>query len=205
MRQRWAWVGVLLVGVALLWAFTGAAGTASSLFTPRYKAGETILFKVETETTCWWCSCSCGTPACAETQVLSWRVVDSSGKTLYSVVHDAPVAATGWQGSWTQVDSAGAAAAAGYYTLYVDTSVGTLSLCVRIYDPCNSCGQFPCCGCQENSTITNCCCRTSLVLVPAETGCFAPFFFFGWPCHGGCSGGTPCGCSGWTAPCTHCP
>jgi hypothetical protein len=56
-----------------------------------------------------------------------WAGDNSSGQTIYMVVHDAPVAASIWQGNWAQINSTGVAIPAGEYMLYVDTSVGTLS------------------------------------------------------------------------------
>ena len=217
MKARWATLGVLLVAVVLLAASSASAGTSSSLFSPRYKVGEPVLFKVETESTCWWCCSSCGQPACPAVTISGWRVADSAGRVIYTVVHDALVASSTWQGSWSQVDSAGAAVAAGYYTLYVDTSVGTLSLCVRITDPCGCCGwQWGCtsCGCDDNHTITNCNCKTSLVLVPVESPCGCGQDLFGWLPFGNCgcasssncscASSSNCGCAS-SSPCTHCP
>jgi len=226
-KKRFVWSGVVLVGLLVIAAVMGAASTSSSVWYGRYRVGETILFKVEDEPRGWWgCCCEC---TCSETQILGWHIASSSGQTIYTVVHDAPVAASIWQGSWSQINSSAAAAQAsaqaaasatataqassaagtstsstyasgaavppGYYILYVDTSVGTLSRCLYLYDPCcgccwgwSSCGWSSCgwsrCGCGSQSTITSCCCRTSLVWVEEETPCC--HLFFRWPCCSSC-------------------
>ena len=218
MRKRLIWGSVVLVGLVLL---ATAASTAASSFSTwygrytlsssstwygRYTLGATISFKVEGQQRCsWGCCCSCCQPSCTETQVTGWRVADASGSVIYSVVHDAPVLASTWQGSWTQIDSGGASVSAGSYTLYVDTSVGTLSRCLYLYEPCcgsccssSCCGSSRCgcgwglcswgwsrcgwsrCGCGQQSTITSCGCRTSLVLVKESTSCCYSRSL--WPC-----------------------
>jgi len=148
----------------------------------RFKLGESIQFRVDDSTTWFWGCCSC-----PETLVLGWRVVTTSEQVTYSVIHDAPVSASTWLGTWTQVDIAGIAVPAGQYKLYVDTSVGTLSLCFTLYDPCacSWCGCTTCCACDDVSIITNCGCRTALVLANScQTGCFSFPFFWGWGCCG---------------------
>jgi len=86
--------------------------------------------------------------------------------------------------------ASGAFVPPGYYILYVDTSVGTLSRCLYLYDPCCGCcwGWSSCgwsrCGCGSQSTITSCCCRTSLVWVEEEQPCC--HLFFRWPCCSSC-------------------
>lgn len=206
MRKRFVWGSVVLVGLVLLAA--AASTTASSFSTRygRYTLGETILFRVEDQQRCGWglCGCCCQ-PPCAETQVMGWRVADASGNIVYSVVHDVPVLASTWQGSWAQIDSGGASVSAGSYTLYVDTSVGTVSRCFYLYEPCcgsccssSCCGWSRCgcgwgfcswgwsrcgwsrCGCGQQSTITSCGCRTSLVLVKQSTSCCYSRSL--WPC-----------------------
>jgi hypothetical protein len=112
---------------------------------------------------------------------------NSSGQTIYMVVHDAPVAASIWQGNWAQMDSIGATIPAGEYMLYVDTSVGTLSRSFKVYDPCCGCWGcwWSCNWCNENSSITtNCYCRTSLVLLKETPDCCWPFFR--WSCNPCC-------------------
>ena len=221
-KKRFVWPGVVLVGLLVIVAVMGAASTSSSVWYGRYRVGETILFKVEDEPRGWWgCCCQC---TCSETQILGWHIASSSGQTIYTVVHDAPVPASIWQGSWSQINSSAAAAQAsaqaaasatataqassaagtstssayasgasvppGYYTLYVDTSVGTLSRCFYLYDPCCGCcwGWSSCgwsrCGCGSQSTITSCCCRTSLVWVEEEQP--SCHLFFRWPCCSSC-------------------
>jgi hypothetical protein len=173
--------------VVVLASFAVSA-TTSSLFGTRFNLGTPIQFQVEDSTTWWWGCCSC-----PPSQVLGWRVTTSAGAIVYSVIHDVPVPAAAWVGTWTQVDMNAQAVTAGMYVLYVDTSAGMLSRCFTLYDPCG-CGSCysPCwsCACQEVPTITECACRTSLVFVDTCTsGCFS---LFGWlgcgcaPCGGGC-------------------
>jgi hypothetical protein len=178
--KRWLVVACVL---ALVLASFAASAASSSLFGNRFKLGTDVQFRVEDSTTWWWGCCSC-----SASQVLGWRVTTSSGLVVYSVVHDAPVAASAWVGTWTQMDIDAKAVVAGSYVLYVDTSAGTLSRCFTLYDPCGcaSCST-PCwsCACQEVSTITTCSCQTTLVFVDTcTTGCLP---FFGWfGCPGGC-------------------
>ena len=181
--KRWAVVACVL---ALLVGSFAASATSSSLFGSRFKLGTEIQFRVQDNTTWWWGCCSC-----SESQILGWRVTTSSGLVVYSVVHDAPVPASAWAGTWTQVDINAKAVASGQYVLYVDTSVGTLSRCFTLYDPCGGCSSCstPCwsCACQEVSTITTCSCQTTLVFVDTcTTGCLP---FFGWLGCSSCSGG----------------
>lgn len=238
MRRRWISVVCVLAAVCLL-AVVAATAASSTLSGTRFKLGETIQFQVQDTTTWWWGCC-----AISESLILGWRIVDSTGQAVYSVVHDAPVAASLWQGTWLQMDTsqvravaaatavasaeaeaeataeataeasavasaqalavsqsaAGAAAhataAVGAYTLYVDTSVGTLSRCFTIYDPCTRCGWTPACrtcACNQVTSITGCASRTTLVFVnTSRSRCVS---LFGW--FGSCS--SPCN------PCTTCP
>lgn len=188
MRSTWARIGwvVVLLSVAL----AGSAAADSSLFGVRYNLGEEIRFAVEDSTTWWWGCCSC-----EESLVLGWRVVNSAQQVVYSVIHDAPVASSIWQGSWLQVDMNGLQVAAGQYKLLVDTSVGTLSRCFSLRDPCACtwCAS-PCtsCVCEDVPTITTCACSTSLRFVQdCEWGCF-PFFW--WGCSS-CSSSPRTSCS----------
>jgi hypothetical protein len=185
-KRRWVLVGCALVlSVALAAVATQAATT---LFGTRFNVGEEIQFKVEDSTTWWW-GCCC---PCEDTSILGWRITNLSGIVVYSVIHDAPVAASVWLGAWNQTDINGTAVGAGQYMLVVDTTAGTLSRCFSIYDPCG-CG--PCttcysCACEQVSSISSCACKTSLVFVDTCTNCF-PFFFglFGCcssPCTSGC-------------------
>ncbi len=187
MKHRWIGASVLLVGLVLVVTLTATATTYSN-WSGNYKLGETVLFKVNSQQLWWWGCCCCNQqPTCPTVQISGWHVADSTGKTVYKVVFDQPVAATSWQGSWGQVDSSNKAVPAGYYMLYVDTSVGTLSHYIRIYDPCSCCWSWywSCNACGEVPSITNCGCRTSLVLLKnvEKTSC-RPLFW--WPC------GNPC-------------
>lgn len=187
--RRWLTRGSIVLLVLLMMAVVvGQATTTAS--SGRYRVGETIQFKVQNTTSGWWwgnCCCQC---TCSETQILGWHIANSSGQTVYMVVHDAPVAASIWQGNWAQIDSVGAAIPVGEYMLYVDTSVGTLSRSFKLYDPCSCCGwccnwYWNCNWCNETSTITtNCYCRTSLVLLEEAQDCCWPFFR--WSCNPCC-------------------
>lgn len=185
MVSRLARIGSLILAMVLVTSLMGLS--ASTLFGTRFEMGEEIQFKIEDSTTWWWGCCSCETSL-----VLGWRIVNASEQAIYSVIHDAPVASSIWQGSWMQVDSMGVAVPAGQYKLYVDTSVGTLSRCFTIYDacacswcttPCNSCVT-----CEDVTSVTNCSCRTTLVFVEdCQFGCF-PLFQWGCStCNSGCS------------------
>jgi len=181
MKHSLGRVAVVLVAVLVLSAIAVQAGSMYTTWTGRYKIGETVAFKIVDSGGGWWSCGQCNT--CGQSQILGWHIADSSGQTIYTVVHDAPVPSSSWQGTWTQVDANGAAVAAGTYTLYVDTSVGTLTRFIKLYDPCNSCTWgwgWSCNTCQETATIvTNCYCRTSLVLQKETTTCGWPFW---WPC-----------------------
>ena len=181
-KKRIVWRSSVVIGLVLLAVAVSATASAFSTSYGRYKLGETILFKIEDQQRCGWgCCCNCCQPACTQTQVLGWRIADSSGNIVYSMVYDVAVLASTWQGSWSQVDSVGAAVAAGSFTLYVDTSAGTLSRCLYLYDPCcGCCWGWSRCGCGQKTTITNCCCSTSLVFVQQSTSCC--FSLFRWPC-----------------------
>lgn len=185
MRSKWARISWVILFLSLM---VGSAAMASSLFGTSYDLGEEIQFKVNDSTTWLWGCCSC-----EESLVLGWRIVNTSEQVVYSVIHDAPVPSSLWQGSWLQLDLNGAAVAAGQYKLYVDTSVGTLSRCFTVRDPCACSWCYsPCttCVCEEIASITTCACRTALVFVEdCVPGCF-PFFL--WGCS---STSTSTGCS----------
>jgi len=184
-RHRWALVACMLV---LTLAVVGVVATpATTLFGTRYQVGETIVFEVEDTTTWWWGCCSCDS-----TQIYGWRIVDGAGVTVYSVVHDAPVSAAVWQGSWIQVDASGAAVPVGQYRLHVDTSLGTLTRCFSIYDPCGcntACTSCSSCSCEQLTSISSCSCKATLVFVD-DSPCVFPFFgLFGGCCSSPCGGG----------------
>jgi len=187
-KQRWLLVGCVALAVMVTVGLVGTAAT-STLFGTRYRIGETVQFKIEDSTTWFW-NCCC-TSCCEETLVLGWRIVAANGVTVYNVAHDAGVPGSAWQGSWTQIDMEGLAIGPGLYTLYVDTSAGTLSRCLTIYDPCYRCYD-PCstCSCEQVTAITNCSCKVSLVFVDPcrTTGCISLFGWFGCGC-GTCTWG----------------
>jgi len=175
-------VGVGLCVLLLISAFSVLGSAYTS--TPRFNLGETIQFGVEDSATWWWGCCCC---CCDASTVYGWRVLNSSGITVYSVIHDEPVASTAWQGSWPQVDADGIAVSAGYYTLYVDTSVGTLSRCFYLYDPCDCCSYYSTwccssCACESVSSISSCGCSTALQFVDTCTSGCTWFWWFGCGC-----------------------
>lgn len=179
MRKRSAAICGVLLLVLLAWSVAALPAT-----TARFKLGGDVQFRVQDSTTWFWGCCSC-----SEALVLGWRIVTTTEQVIYSVVHDAPVSAAVWLGTWNQLDTGGSAAPVGQYKLYVDTSVGTLSRCFTLYDPCgcNWCNPCSTCVCADVSSITDCACRTTLVFVDScQTGCFSFPFFWGWGC-GGCS------------------
>lgn len=187
MRSKGARIGWI---VLLLTLAVGSATLASSLFGTTYDLGDEIRFQVQDSTIWWWGCCSC-----EDSLILGWRIVNLSGQVVYSVIHDAPVSAAIWQGSWLQLDMNGVAVAAGQYKLLVDTSAGTLSRCFTLRDPCgcNWCtSSCTSCICEDVPSITTCSCKTSLVFVDdCNSGCF-PFFL--WGCNS-CSSTTSSGCS----------
>jgi len=176
-------VGVGLCVVLLISALSilGSASTSAV----RFQLGEAIQFSVEDSTTWWWGCCCC----CETSTVSGWRVLNSAGITVYSVIHDAPVASTAWQGSWPQIDSEGLAVPAGSYTLYVDTSVGTLSRCLYLYDRCDCCSYYStwCTSCCESvSSISSCNCTTSLEFISSCGSACSWFWWFGCGCCSSC-------------------
>lgn len=188
MKRRRISIGCVLLSTLLLVSLIGFSWSLSGT---RFRIGEAITFDVQDSTTWWWGCCSC-----TDTLVLGWRIANSAGQTLYSVVLSAPIAASAWQGTWNQTDATGLAVAAGQYRLYVDTSAGTLSRCFSIYDPCG-CGSCyspctACTSCEDLSSITDCACKVSLVFVSnCQVGCF-PLFWWGGCC--GSTTTTGCGC-----------
>jgi len=190
-KQRWTLVGGVVLVMVIVLSLVGAGATSSFFTGTRFRGGDPITFKVEDMSTWWWGCCTV-----SESLVLGWRVVDSTGQAVYSVVHDAPVSASLWQGTWLQMDAIGVSAPVGAYTLYVDTSAGTLSRCFTVYDPCTRCGWTPACStcaCNQVTSITGCASRTTLVFVDTSTSrCVSPFGWFGGCC-------SPCN------PCTTCP
>ena len=179
MRGKRVSIGTVIVLVVVLSSFAALPASYT-----RFKLGEEIRFRVEDSTTWFWGCCTC-----EGSLIFGWRIVNSAEQVAYSVVHDAPVSSSAWLGAWAQVDSGGFAVPAGQYKLYVDTSMGTLARCFRLYDPCGCSWCNPCstCVCEDVSSITDCACRSRLVFVSScQTGCFSFPFFWGWGC---------CGCS----------
>jgi len=194
-RSKWVRIGCVAVFLSLA---VGSAAMASSPFGTSFNLGEEIQFKIDDSTTWLWGCCSgC---CCEDSLVRGWRIANASGQVVYSVIHDAPVSSAIWQGSWTQLDMNNISVPVGDYKLYVDTSVGTLSRCFTLRDPCNCYNRCnwctsSCTYCEDVSSISECGCRTTLVFVEDDacaSGCF-PFFWWG-----SCSSNTNCGC--WSCP-----
>jgi len=172
--------------VVVTLAVVAPGAMAAATTAERYEIGTMITFAVETRDTCWWCGCCCD-PAC-DAEVAAWHVADASGVWIYSVVHDAPVTAANWQGTWSQTDATGVQLAAGIYSLVVDTTGGRLSRCIELVDPCTTPCWSPCrwwnscCfrsrRCTETASLMTCCCEVSLVFVDEPSDCFP----FSWPC-----------------------
>ncbi|MEW5825408.1 MAG: hypothetical protein AB1778_01095 [Candidatus Bipolaricaulota bacterium] len=177
--KKWALVGCLM---ALLVATVATSASGATLYGTRFNLGTEIQFQVEDSSTWWW-GCCC---PCTPTSVLGWRITSSAGLVVYNVVFDAPVAASTWIGSWLQVDAGGVAVPAGQYMLYVDTTAGTLSRCLTLYDPCACSWCYTACGacvCGEVPSITTCACRTELNFIePCTCGCFSLFWWLGGCC-----------------------
>ncbi len=178
---------VLASVLVLLVASLAATASTSSLFGTRFKVGTEIQFRVEDQSTWWW-NCCC---PCTPSDILGWRIATATGQIVFNMLYEVAAPASSWLGSWNQRDVNGVAAPVGQYVLYVDTTVGTMSRCFSIYDPCGctTCWS-PCwsCACQEVPTLTTCACRTSLVFVdPCTNGCFSIFGFFGC-CQPSCTG-----------------
>ncbi len=181
------YVGVALVLLVVSVAMFSAAAATSTVYGTRFKVGETIQFKIE-DSTIWWGGCCCCT-SCTETSVLGWHITNSAGQTIYNAINDAPVPASSWVGTWTQIDANDNPVGAGQYMLYVDTSIGTLSRCFTIYDPCGCNYPYWCnaCTCEELPSITNCGCKTTLVFVDTCQNCYFPFFWWFGCCSSPCS------------------
>jgi len=186
-KRRWVSIGCLLVSTVLVVSLVGFGWSLSG---DRFKVGETITFEIQDTTTWWWGCCTC-----AETLVLGWRIVNSAEQVVAFAMLEPHLAASAWQGVWTQLDANAVAVGTGHYKLYVDTSEGTLSRCFTIYDPCACNRCYSLCGdcyvCEDISSITNCACKVSLVFVQdCQIGCF-PLFWWGGCCSSATSG---CGC-----------
>ena len=182
--NKWSTRGsVILLVLLMAVVVVGQATTVTA--NGCYEVGELVQFNVQDTTRFWWWGDCCCQSSCDETQVTGWHIANSSGETIFEVLHDndGPTAASAWQGNWAQIDSTGVEVPAGEYTLYVDTSVGTLSRSLRVYDPCSGCGYcnffWNCNWCNTTSIITtDCYCRTSLVLLKEGSDCCWPLFRF---------------------------
>ena len=199
-----SWLGVtgaMLVGLVLFAAVLSVAADASTV---RYRVGQMLLFRIQKQPTN---SCCCQPGP--EIQVFGWRITDSCGKVIHSVVYTAPIPASSWQGRWPEVDitavdeaeaqveasAPGAVYQAwqkamstyeeywkgietpispGCYILFVDTSVGTLSRCLRLYDTVNPCQPCAYCPCEQPIIRTSCYCRATLAINVEEPPRYRP-------------------------------
>ncbi|MCK4394817.1 hypothetical protein KAX17_18110 [Candidatus Bipolaricaulota bacterium] len=189
MKSWWVRGSVVLVVLVLFVTIASAAASPCSTRCASYRLGEPIVFMVKDQKTSGWCCCCC---TCPDTQILGWYIVDSDGDTVNSLEFDPVGYASDWDGTWSQTDDLGASVPAGTYTLYVETSVGLLSRCLKLYDPCSCCSGcnccwsysrcwgWRCCTCGQVATITHGCCRTSLVLTQEKTTRCS--FRLRWPC-----------------------
>ena len=185
MKQQSLGRRVCLVALVLVAGAVATAIPASSNTVAQYDPGEIVRFEVSEHDICWWFCGDCK-PVCS-VEVLGWHITDACGVWIYSVAHEVPVPALSWQGSWLQVDSAGAQVTGGHYRIAVDTSFGTLSRCIRITErcPCWCFAPGRClsrCTCDETPERSECCCKVSLEFVVEKACCF-PLFR---PCEPGC-------------------
>ena len=72
-----------------------------------------------------------------------------------------------WKGVETPVSP-------GCYILYVDTSAGTLSRCLRLYDPMNPCQPCGYCPCEQPTIRPGCYCRTTLLVSVEQPARYRP-------------------------------
>ena len=185
-KRRSLWRRACLVALMFLAGFVVMAIPTSSTSRMQYNLGETVRFEIAERDICWWFCGSCK-PVCS-VEVLAWHITDACGVWIYSVAHDVPVPASSWLGSWSQVDSSGLQVSAGYYQIAVETSLGTISRCIRITECCRGWCWNPgrclsSCTCNETPTLTECCCKASLEFVVEEAACCFPFF---WRCASSC-------------------
>jgi len=185
MKRRSLWRGTCRVALIFLFGSVATAIPTLSTTMAQYDPGETVRFEVSEHDICWWFCGDCK-PVCF-VEVLAWRITDACGVWIYSVSHEVPVPASSWQGSWSQVDSAGLQVSAGHYQIAVETSLGTISRCIRITERCRGWCWNPCrclrsCTCNETPALAECCCKVSLEFVVEKACCF-PFF---WRCDSSC-------------------
>ena len=186
MTRQSLWRRACLVSLVFLAGAAVMAIPAANASRMQYTPGETVRFEVAERDICWWFCGDCK-PVCSA-EILSWHVSDACGVWVYSVQHEVPVPGSNWLGSWSQVDSAGLQVSAGYYQIVVETSLGPISRCIRITEPCPGWCWTPdrClrgCACSETPTRAECCCKVSLEFVVEGTACCFPFF---WRCSSGC-------------------
>lgn len=194
MRKRFGWGSVVLVGIVLLAAITSVTAASCGSYSVNYRLGETLLFKVvdqgvgccccqpspTTQVLGWRITDFCGevihfvvyaVPIPASSWQGRWPEVGigAVGKAEAQVEASAPGAVyQAWQKAmstyeeyWKGVETP---VSPGCYVLYVDTSAGTLSRCLRLYDPTNRCQGCAYCPCEHPTVRTSCYCQTTLIV-----------------------------------------
>lgn len=202
MKKTSGWAFVILVGIILAITVTSAASSSSS-YNVKYRLGEALIFRVVNQAV----NCCC--QPSSTTQILGWRITDSCGKVIHSVVYAAPIPASSWQGRWPEVDIAAVGKAEaqveastpgavyqawqkamstyekywkgvetrvspGCYVLYVDTSAGTLSRCLRLYDSTNPHPGRGYCPCERPAIRTGCYCQATLIVKVEQPPLYRP-------------------------------
>lgn len=208
--------GVILVGIVLLAAATSGVAASMGGYAVDYRLGETLVFRVVDQALCycpcqpslgavvlgWRMVDCCGhvvhsvtyeAPISATTWVGRWPEVGLAAvkEAAAKVSASGPDGVQGawreavdaytkyWEGVETQV-------APGCYSLYVDTSSGTLSRCLWLNDPMGqrfSCGYCPC----EQATLqVSCYCGIALQISVEEPPRYRPLSWQTSSCSSGC-------------------
>ena len=192
MKRVSEWAIVVLIGVVLAVTVTSIA--ASPGRTVVYRLGEPIVFRVvSTPMNCgccqpaptvkilgWRITDSCGkvihsvtykTPIAAADWRGQWPEVDLNAVSAAEAKVEASGPSTVYQAwkkamstyeeYWNGVESP---VAPGWYVLYADTTLGTLSRCLQLGDPAGRHHPQSYCPCVKPLVLTNCCWQTRLVV-----------------------------------------
>ena len=199
-----SWLGVrsaILVGLVLFAVVLSVAAGASTV---RYRVGQTLLFKIaeqpinccccqpgsETQVLGWRITDAYGkvihsvtysTPIPSSTWQGKWPEIgiDAVGEAEAQVEAASPGSVyQAWQKAmstyeeyWRGVETP---ISPGCYILYVDTSVGTLSRCLRLYAPANFYQPCGYCPCDQPIIRTSCYCQATLVINIQEPSRYRP-------------------------------